>query len=382
MTAPSPPTASSPTETSTAETSPTETSSGERHLEHAEVVAALATATAALDDAEDRPGQVEMAELVDAAIASGRHLVVQAGTGTGKTLAYLLPAVRAHQKVVVATATKALQDQLAGKDLPFLDEHVGGFEWSVLKGRSNYVCRQRVQELLDDRQGRLDLPTDDPMLQSVLTWADATEIGDRAELPIEPRPSVWEAVSVTSQECPGAAKCPSGERCFAEAARARAAEADVVIVNTHLYGTHLAAGGVILAPHDVVVIDEAHRFEEVVSSTSGLELSAGRLTAAAYAIGRVLEDDISSQLLGDASNLGGLLDNYVGDRLDPVPKAIITMLTSIRGRLDEAAAALRKLPDDKSDVVARSNRAQTQITSLSIDLATVMSVPDTDVAWV
>ena len=107
---------------------------------------ALARVTAALANAEERVGQQQMADLVAAAIADGRHLVVQAGTGTGKTLAYLVPAIEADARVVVATATKALQDQLATKDLPFLAEHVGrDFDWAVLKGRSNYVCLQRLR---------------------------------------------------------------------------------------------------------------------------------------------------------------------------------------------------------------------------------------------
>ena len=114
---------------------------------------ALATATAALDGAEDRPGQREMAGLVEQAISSGRHLVVQAGTGTGKTLAYVIPALTSGKRIVVATATKALQDQLANKDLPFLAEHLDvDFDWAVLKGRSNYVCLQRLREMANPDQ--------------------------------------------------------------------------------------------------------------------------------------------------------------------------------------------------------------------------------------
>ena len=333
---------------------------------------------------EVRDGQRQMAEAVEASIESGRHLVVQAGTGTGKTLAYLLPAVRSHARTVVATATKALQDQLAAKDLPFLAEHAGDeFSWAILKGRSNYVCRQRVHELLEDRDGKLDIGTDDPGLVAVLEWAAETAHGDRAELSVEPRPTVWDAVSVGSDECPGAAKCPRGETCFAEWARQRAAEADIIVVNTYLYGTHLAAGGVVLPPHDLVVLDEAHRFEEVISSTAGTELTPGRISAAAYAVGRVIADDaLITDILAIAARMGDVLDGLVGQRLDPAPKELVAPLTQLRPKLDTAAAALRNVPDADLDVVARRNRASRQLTGLLDDLTAATVVPTGSVAWV
>ena len=341
---------------------------------------------------EARRGQQQMAEAVESAIESGRHLVVQAGTGTGKTIAYLLPAIRSEGTTVVATATKALQDQLGGKDLPFLDDHVGGFEWAVLKGRRNYVCRQRVQELTDARAGTLDLDagpgTADAGLAAVLAWAERSPTGDRAELATEPRPAVWDAVSVGADECPGAAKCPQGEHCFAEAARDRASDADVVVVNTHLYGTHLAAGGTVLPPHDLVVIDEAHRLEEIVSATAGTELSAGRVSSAAHAVGRVVADDaVVADLLAAATSLGDLLDGLVGERLDPAPEPLLTRLTTIRSGIDRAVEALRAVPDGQGsaaaiEVAARRDRARQQLTGLAIDCAAVAEVPDDSVAWV
>ena len=332
---------------------------------------------------EVRDGQRVMAEAVADAIESGRHLVVQAGTGTGTTLAYLVPAVVTGARVVVATATKALQDQLAGKDLPFLDTHVGGFSWAILKGRSNYVCRQRVAELLDDRQGRLDVANDDPGLTAVLEWANETEIGDRAELALEPRAAVWDAVSVGSDECPGASKCPKGETCFAEGARRRAAEADVIVVNTHLYGTHIAAGGVVLPPHDLVVLDEAHRVEEVVSSTSGSELTSGRISAAAYAVGRVIADDgLVTDILAISARIADVLDDLVGQRLDPPPARLVDQLTQLRTKLDAASTALKAVPESNVDVVARRNRASQQLLGLSEAILRASVVPTGSVAWV
>lgn len=332
---------------------------------------------------EVREGQTRMAEAVEESIDSGRHLVVQAGTGTGKTLAYLLPAIRHKGKTVVATATKALQDQLAAKDLPFLDHHVGDFDWAVLKGRSNYVCQQRVAELMGEREGQLDIGRDDPGLVSVLTWAENTEFGDRAELTSEPRSVVWDAVSVGSEECPGANKCPKGDTCFTEVARRRAAEADVVVVNSHLYGTHLASGGVVLPPHDMVVLDEAHRFEEVISSTAGTELTTGRINAAAYAVGRVISDDaLITDMLGVASRIGDELDRLLGERLDPTPASLVDQFSQLRPKLDTASAALRAVPNASPDVVTRRDRAQRQLTGLLVDLVEATTAPKGSVAWV
>ena len=184
---------------------------------------ALQRVTEALPAGEDRRGQVEMAEAVAVAITSRRHLAVQAGTGTGKTLAYLVPAVLSGKKTVVATATKALQDQLAGKDLPFLQRHLDEhFEWAILKGRSNYLCMQRLSELTaKDSEGQqlgLDgvaerAPADE--LLALADWAGKTDTGDRAELDVEPSERAWAAVSVSARECPGASRCPSGSVCFA-----------------------------------------------------------------------------------------------------------------------------------------------------------------------
>ncbi|MET1039863.1 MAG: DEAD/DEAH box helicase, partial [Acidimicrobiales bacterium] len=263
------------------------------------VLAALEKVVSELPGGSSRPGQEAMAEAVSKAIVGKRHLVVQAGTGTGKTLAYLVPAILSGRRTVVATATKALQDQLAGKDLPFLQEHVDRpFTWAVLKGRSNYLCRQRLDEAMDG-EVQLSLgssldPADKPStadLQELAEWAETTPTGDRAELAKEPRAATWSAVSTGSDECPGAAKCPRGEDCFAEDARQAAAAADVVVVNTHLYGTNLAAGGAVLPEHDLVIFDEAHQLEDTISDTCGAELSGGRFTALAHVVGGIIDDE-------------------------------------------------------------------------------------------
>jgi len=227
-----------------------------------EIADALARVVAQLPgDGELRLGQVEMSEAVGCAIDQNRPLVVQAGTGIGKSLGYLVPCIVRGAKTVVATATKALQDQLAGKDLPAVAAAVRpGLTWAVLKGRSNYLCRQAALEA--GRQSdapALPLGGDSRGIGAevtrLLAWGEHSATGDRAELDFEPRPMAWSSVSVGSEECPGAQACPSGASCFAEAAYERARVADVIVVNLHLLGAHVASGGFILPEHDVVVLD-------------------------------------------------------------------------------------------------------------------------------
>ncbi|MEO9223626.1 MAG: DEAD/DEAH box helicase, partial [Acidimicrobiales bacterium] len=206
-----------------------------------EVDEALAAVVAQLPGGgEPREGQPTMAAAVARTMRDGGHVIVQAGTGTGKSLAYLVPAALAGKKVIVATATKALQDQLAGKDLPFVAEHLDReFSWAVLKGRSNYVCRQRLAEIAGTSakakgaQLSLDVlaeraPSDE--LKRIAIWADETSSGDRAELTWEPSVAAWSAVSVGAKECPGSARCPKGDECFTELARRQGADADVLVV--------------------------------------------------------------------------------------------------------------------------------------------------------
>jgi len=271
----------------------------------AQAVRTLGLVTAALPHGEPRSGQADMAEAVAEAVVSGRHLVVQAGTGTGKSLAYLVPAILSGRPTVVATATKALQDQLATKDLPFLAEQLDvEFAWAVLKGRSNYLCLQRVREVRDPGSGQLELedllPSNRHEVERLATWAATTTTGDRAELDWNPSDRAWAAVSVSSEECPGAQRCPLGEPCFAETARRRAAAADVVVVNTHLYGIDVGSGGAILPEHELVVIDEAHQLEDITSDTVGLAIGAGRFANLARLARRILADPELLAAVADA----------------------------------------------------------------------------------
>ncbi len=327
---------------------------------------ALGAITAALPDAEHRPGQERMAELVAAAIAADRHLVVQAGTGTGKTLAYLVPAITSGARTVVATATKALQDQLATKDLPFLASTLTTpFEWAVLKGRSNYVCVQRLDEVQQQgSDGQLELdgmgaPAREE-IRRLARWARRTTSGDSAELTWAPSDAAWRAVSVGSDECPGAARCPKGQSCFAERARWRAAEADVIVVNTHLYGLHVGSDGVILPEHDVVVFDEAHVLEDVMSDTIGVQIAPGRFVTLAGVVRRILDDpQLLAGVIELADELREALGPFAGQRLPvPYPDSVQAALAEARLRLDRIVSALVAIEPATEDAEQRKLRAQ------------------------
>ena len=356
----------------------------------AEIVAALQRVTSALPGGgEARPGQVDMALAVANAIRTKRHLIVQAGTGTGKSLGYLVPSILLGRSLVVATATKALQDQLAQRDLPFLQERLPvQFSWAVLKGRSNYLCRQRAAEVTNapdelgledsgDRAGPLGR-----QVRRLVEWGRTTVIGDRAELDFEPRPAAWQAVSVTSQECPGAPRCPHGDDCLAEAARLRAAAADVVVVNTHLYGAHLASGGMVLPEHELVVFDEAHELEDVMAASLGLEVGPGRLHALVRTSRALLPpsgqgpvDRLSEQ----AESLQRVLEPLDGRRLPAaLPPDLEGALTGLETRLAALMEAVRAVPDEPP-TKARVLQATTHLVE---DLQTVAALDDSQVAWV
>ncbi len=395
---------------------------------------ALARVTARLPGGgEARQGQLTMAGAVAAAIVSGRHLSVAAGTGTGKSLAYLVPAALSGKKVVVATATKALQDQLAEKDLPLVDAGLGlpaPLDFAVLKGRSNYVCRQRVAEvgsggiqaeLGDQGLGRADEveqveEAEKPArggaapegivdeVRQLVAWSQTSQSGDRADLSFEPSDRAWNMVSVGPRECPGMHNCPSGGRCFAEVARERASVADIVVVNTHLYGAHLASGGVVLPEHDVVVFDEAHELEEVMTSSLGVEVTPGRfrsLVTAARALVEQRDAELLESLASVGDQLGTLLSDRVGTRVlhdDARPPVDDRELAELLARAAEVSRrvtdALRRggaqrsfLAEDGGsqpdpDRASRKTRTLQAAVHLAEDLHRFETRGDSEIAWV
>jgi len=225
---------------------------------------------------EHRPSQLEMAELVEATFAQKRHLIVEAGTGTGKTLAYLIPAIRSGRRVVISTATKSLQEQLFQKDIPFLQKHFAPkLKVAVMKGRGNFLCREKVYRMANQPviKGLDELD----WFTQIREWEKVTETGDRAELNFLPDDSeLWQRLDARRDACTGS-KCPEFNRCFITAMHQRAAEADLIIVNHHLFFADLALKqddfGSVLPEYGAVVFDEAHEIEDVASEYFGRQIS-------------------------------------------------------------------------------------------------------------
>jgi ATP-dependent DNA helicase DinG len=228
---------------------------------------------------EFRPGQLEMAKAVERALSERRHLIVEAGTGTGKTLAYLLPALRTGQRVIVSTGTKALQDQLFFRDIPFLETLVGDLRVCYMKGRANYLCRHKLAALKN--QPILTGLEEIDQYRQIAEWEQTTESGDRAELSGMPESSaLWSKLDARAEACLGST-CPDYRRCFITEMRRRALESDIIIVNHHLFFADVsvkqAAAGApdagILPEAAAVIFDEAHELEEVASSYFGTTVS-------------------------------------------------------------------------------------------------------------
>lgn len=229
---------------------------------------------------EHRPGQIQMAEAVLEAISEGGHLCVEAGTGTGKTLAYLVPALAAHERVIISTGTKNLQEQLYTKDVPFLERALGRkLRICYMKGRSNYVCLYRLKKA--DQSPLLESLEEIDYFKTVRQWAFESETGDRAELTELPESlGFWSSVDARSEICLGQ-KCPDYEPCFITKMRQRAVESDIVIVNHHLFFADLALRGqdygAVLPDYSVVIFDEAHELEDVASEYFGAQVSNYRI---------------------------------------------------------------------------------------------------------
>lgn len=236
---------------------------------------------------EHRKGQYEMARAVEKAFQDKRHLIVEAGTGTGKTLAYLLPALRKarenQQRIIISTGTKNLQEQLFFKDVPFLESLLGPLKVCYMKGRGNYLCRHKLYALRDNPL--LNGLEEIEQFHHIAAWEKTTETGDRAEIDALPETSaLWHKIDARTEACLGQS-CPDWERCFVTAMRRKALESDIVIVNHHLFFADLsikqqaanAPDAGILPEAAAVVFDEAHELEEVASNYFGVGLSTQRV---------------------------------------------------------------------------------------------------------
>src|ERR1051325_4527493 len=229
---------------------------------------------------EYRPGQIEMAEAVSDTLVNGGIALIEAGTGTGKTLAYLIPALASGRRVIVTTATKNLQEQLYKKDIPFLQEIIPRkFKTVCMKGRSNYVCLHRLKKA--DELPILEGLEEVDYFDEIRRWAARTETGDRAELTELPEElSFWPQIDARADTCLGQ-KCPEFDSCFITRMRRDAVESDVVIVNHHLFFADLALRGgdygAVLPDYSTIIFDEAHELEDVAASYFGSSVSNYRI---------------------------------------------------------------------------------------------------------
>ncbi len=324
----------------------------------------LGSAVAALGG-ERREGQVAMARAAARALSGGRHLLVQAGTGTGKSLAYLVPALLHDARVVIATATLALQHQLVERDLPRLAEAVDGLagadgrpvevSYAVLKGRSNYACLHRVREGVPDDQGTLvDLPNGSTGSEVVALreWAqEQAGSGGTGEKDHAPRHAerAWRQVSVSARECLGAARCAYGAECFAELARERAAGSHVVVTNHSLLAIDAIEGVPMIPEYDAVVIDEAHELVARVTQAATDELGVSDVERVARRARPHLSDTQGAQecedLAGGADALQDALAALGPGRIDAAPQELADALVLVR---DAARACASAFPREEA----------------------------------
>jgi ATP-dependent DNA helicase DinG len=342
------------------------------------VATLLAEAVAGIGGAE-RPGQVAMAEAVRRAIADREHLAVQAGTGTGKSLAYLVPAV-AHavatgSSVVVATATIALQRQLIDRDLPRLAAALEPLlgrppTFAILKGRGNYLCQYRLHGGAPEDPGETLF---DPaavsavgrQVQRLHEWAASTETGDRDELVPGVEDRAWRQVAISAKECIGASRCPNGSTCFAERAREQAALVDIVVTNHALLAIDALEDFIVLPEHDVVVIDEAHDLVSRVTAAASHELTAPGAEAAARRAAKLADGDTLDKLREAADGLGKVLPEVPPGRLDVLAEPLAAALTTLRAAAVSCAAKVRAVGKESADDPERLAAARAALAALT-----------------
>jgi ATP-dependent DNA helicase DinG len=356
----------------------------------------LASIVERLPRGESRQAQLDMCEAVAEALATGRHLVVEAGTGVGKSLAYLVAALLSGKRVVVATARKPLQDQLVRKDIPFLATVLPDVDAALLKGRSNYLCLAKLAEATGGAQGRLlgDEPgavgaARLPALRSLAEWAETAGDaggrlpGDLADAPVPLDATLRSLVTVGARECPGAPSCEYGEACLAELALERARAARLLVTNIDLYCLDAGIGGGLLGEHDAVIFDEAHELETIASRTFGVEIGPRRFRWLAAQVRTLLvagsDEPVRIEQAGD--RLSHALEAAVGQRVDPADASLAPALAVADDAVATIVDVLRKLPaDDHRD--GRRNRAVQAASSLLEDVRHARAPGAGIVAWV
>ncbi|MGB9279067.1 MAG: ATP-dependent DNA helicase [Pseudonocardiaceae bacterium] len=368
-----------------------------------DVAALLAAAVGALGGRE-RTGQLQMAQAVDRAIRTGEHLAVQAGTGTGKSLAYLVPAIRhavaTGTTVVVSTATIALQRQLVDRDLPRLAAALKPLlgsapSFAILKGRRNYLCLHRLhtgpaedgEDLFEAAAATSPTSVLGRQIVRLNEWSSTTTIGDRDELVPGVTDQAWRQVSVSARECLGVSRCPVGMDCFAERARARAGRAEVVVTNHALLAIDAMGDHQILPDHDVVIIDEAHDLVDRVTNAATDELTASMVETAARRCGRLIDQQIADELAATGDGLALLLGDADAQRWDTLAAGVAGALTAVRDAAHHCTSALGTERRDDPDGAAPRRLALAALEQVHSAAARVLvAFPDSeadrrDVVW-
>ncbi|WNM42387.1 ATP-dependent DNA helicase [Micromonospora halotolerans] len=362
----------------------------------------LAAAVGAVPGGAARPGQQQMAEAIERSIATGEHLLVQAGTGTGKSLAYLAPALTVDGPVVVSTATLALQSQLVDHDLPRLADAVEPVlgrrpTFAVLKGRHHYLCLARLDSSVEEEPEDTLFDAPRPaggtkwlgeagrlgkQMQRLRDWAEKTATGDRDELDPGVDDQVWRSISMPARECVGATRCPFGQECFAEASRARAREADIVVTNHSLLAVDMLAGRHIVPPHKLLVVDEAHELADRVSSAAQAELEPQLIDRSARRARPLLRPEVAERLTeaGDALAVG-LAEAPAGRITAGLPPALREACTLLDAATRAALEAIGDVKADDPDPV-RKQQAKAVLDELSKTAQRLLEEADHDVAWV
>ncbi len=369
------------------------------HIDPAQVSGLLDQSVAALGG-QHRPGQEQMAHEVAEAFNTGRHLLVQAGTGTGKSLAYLIPAMLAAQQtkkpVIVATATLALQSQLVGRDLPVFTKALAKVlprppTFAIFKGRSNYACLARVRDGVPDDQGVLvEAAPSGPLGREVIAlreWAEdqasAGSEGDRDHAPSH-GDRAWAQVSIQARECPGATNCAFGVECFAERSRAVAAKADVVVTNHALLAIDALEGIPLLPEYDLAVVDEGHELVARVTSAASMELAPSLVERAARRARPFATGDRESvdDLVDAGESLREALEALDGGRLSSLGEGLALAVEGIR---DSARAVMSAIPTEASGDASRDpgkRTARVMVDQVRLVAERIAEQSEYNVVWV
>lgn len=348
----------------------------------------------------ERPGQTAMAEAVAEAIDDNAHLLAQAGTGTGKSLGYLVPAIAHGERVVVATATLALQRQLVERDLPRTVDALHPLlrrrpEFAMLKGRSNYLCLHRLHEGVpqeDAEAGEVGLfdpfeaaePTSKlgKDLLRMRDWADETETGDRDDLTPGVSDRAWSQVSVSSRECLGASKCTYGAECFAEAARERAKLAEVVVTNHALLAIDAIEGAPVLPSHEVLIVDEAHELVSRVTGVASGELTPGQVNRAVRRAAKLVNEKAADALQTAAETFERLMELALPGRLEEIPEDLGYALMALRDAARTVISALGATRDASvQDEDAVRKQALASVENIHQVAERIVDGSEYDVVW-